>query len=232
MVNNSAENTKKNSASHAVLPRNPYNDERVTWLRAKVESSLYADFEQSKLPPTVLSRPMDVQAEIPVISDCFLDCLSRDENRNLQLLMDYLQDTGDSASGNLSALMFWFEKVTNKLEVKVNIAVEENAVADLGAASQQQQRQTSPGFQEDSLDNLAGGDTEVLKSNTALADDNLPKPLTASSALDAVSSSRPAGLASDEAELLASETPVTTDPEQQQTLSKAASPGLIPHFSL
>lgn len=158
MRSNPSEIPKKNSVTHAST-RSPYSDERINWLRSKVESSLYVEFEQSKLPPTVVSRPMGVQVDIPFSPDCFLDCLTRDENRNLQLLMDYLQDTGES---NMSGLVFWFESVSNKLDVKVNLPVEQEVVERLSVS---ENARTNSSHTDDSMNDLSNKHGNSLSSS-------------------------------------------------------------------
>ncbi len=102
--------------THAPLPHNPYSDERINWIKAKVESCLESEFLQSKQIITVLSRPPQNNDEISGISDPFEECLLRNDRHNLQFLLDYLEDLHHSSS---SALMFWFENTHERKEVKI-----------------------------------------------------------------------------------------------------------------
>ncbi|EGF80533.1 hypothetical protein BATDEDRAFT_25191 [Batrachochytrium dendrobatidis JAM81] len=114
--------TSRNGAAaipHAVqnahLPSDPYTDERILWLRSKVESGLMLEFDEFKNPPKLTSgsqRNKDIYP--PCIPDMFKECLERQGRLNLQILLNYLEDTQESGD---TALTFWVEIMTMRVEV-------------------------------------------------------------------------------------------------------------------
>ncbi|KAJ3321068.1 Dynein heavy chain 10, axonemal [Boothiomyces sp. JEL0866] len=94
--------------THATLPTKPYNDERIAWIKRKVENSLATELENAK--EIIEQLPNHIEGEQ---TDLFKDCLTRNNNENLQILMDFLEDTLKSNT----ALLFWTEKVITKVEL-------------------------------------------------------------------------------------------------------------------
>ena len=114
------ENSQK-KPTHASVPHNPYSDERINWIKSKVETSLQVEFERSIQEPQVISRPLHVQkVDIPRTKDSFLDCLERENNKNLQLLMNYLQDVGPSSQTS-SSLLFWYSSLNRSSPYSIGL---------------------------------------------------------------------------------------------------------------
>lgn len=84
----------------APLPTSPKEyDDRILWIKSKLESGLYLEFEAA-------SNKND--------PDLFTDCLERDERNNLQDLVNFMEDTGATRS---SCILFWTEILTKKIEI-------------------------------------------------------------------------------------------------------------------
>ncbi|KAI9009714.1 dynein heavy chain and region D6 of dynein motor-domain-containing protein [Gaertneriomyces semiglobifer] len=90
----------------AAMPADPRADDRICWLRGKVESGLMVEFRQSNGNDS--THP-----------DIFWDCMERDGRRSLQSLVDFLEDNGDGR-----ALLFW-------AETEVNLDAEDGHKEDL-----------------------------------------------------------------------------------------------------
>lgn len=107
--------------AHAALPTKPYSDERIAWIKRKVENSLATELEHAKeileqLPNYDPNEKMDL----------FKDCLTRNNNENLQMLVDFLEDTFKSNT----ALLFWTEKVVSKVELPAQQDSKQNIVTE------------------------------------------------------------------------------------------------------
>lgn len=92
------------------LPPDPsLYDDRITWLRSKLESGLMVEFSTAK-------------------NDIFTDCLERDERRNLRGLIDFLDDNTSKTS-----LIFWVESVSVAIEAaSVKESLRESVATDVG----------------------------------------------------------------------------------------------------
>lgn len=98
------------------MKENPYGDERINWIKHKVESIFSVEFDQnSQETSIVLSRHNGKRVDLPHVKDVFLDCLERNEFQNYNKLLAYMQDSHAS-----SALVFWFERQQKKLDVLVD----------------------------------------------------------------------------------------------------------------
>ncbi|KAI9351727.1 dynein heavy chain, N-terminal region 1-domain-containing protein [Zopfochytrium polystomum] len=106
------------AAANAPLPSDPEHDARITWIRSHVTSGLMLD---------------------PIAQDLFRDALERNERRNLQDLVNFLDAVGSGSSTKesagkastatyASALVFW----TEVEEVKVEIDPVESAESEEG----------------------------------------------------------------------------------------------------
>ncbi|KAJ3039942.1 Dynein heavy chain 10, axonemal [Rhizophlyctis rosea] len=92
----------------APLTTDPSTDDRVAWIRTQVESGLMLEFETAAKPDAATSKPPTGAKTV----DIFYECLERDGRQGLQHLMDFLEDTAGA-----SAMLFWAESVTTKVEV-------------------------------------------------------------------------------------------------------------------
>ncbi|KAJ3224095.1 Dynein heavy chain 10, axonemal [Clydaea vesicula] len=85
----------------ATLPSDPSQyDERVNWIKSKLESGLMVEFNNSK------SKDEDI----------FNDCLERDDRNNLRDLYNYLEDFSTKSS-----VLFWTETVIIETEVQIEV---------------------------------------------------------------------------------------------------------------
>eukprot|EP00842_Homolaphlyctis_polyrhiza_P003630 jgi/Hompol1/4268/HPOL_001758-RA len=107
-------NRRTGPATKAAMPSDPYTDERILWIRSKVESGLMVEFGEAKKPAKIVSgNPAYQHLQPPPVADLFRECLEREDRVNLQSLVNYLEDHEHSAS----ALLFWTETVTTRVEV-------------------------------------------------------------------------------------------------------------------
>lgn len=89
----------------ASLPKTPQDyDTRIKWVKSKVESGLFVDFDPANSNQTNTDG-------LPI--DLFEECLERDGRKSLQDLMDFLED-----NVHCSALVFWTETFQKKVEQK------------------------------------------------------------------------------------------------------------------
>jgi dynein heavy chain len=92
------------------LPLDPTQyDDRITWLRSKLESGLMVEFTTAKSSSTN--------------QDIFTDCLERNDRSNLRGLVDFLDDNTSKTS-----LIFWVESVSVAIEQHAR----ESVVTDAG----------------------------------------------------------------------------------------------------
>ncbi|KAI8916282.1 dynein heavy chain and region D6 of dynein motor-domain-containing protein [Gorgonomyces haynaldii] len=96
------------------LPADPKSDDRIQWIRSKVEAGLLLAFQASKEPINILSGTPPPEFKLPETTDLFSECLERQERKNLQLLMEFLED-GPHAQ---SALLCWIEKETERVLIE------------------------------------------------------------------------------------------------------------------
>lgn len=135
---------------HAPVPYNLNSDERIRWIRTRVENSLQVEFEQSQQPPKITFKSHEIEVDLPVVKDAFMECLKREDGVNAQILMDYLEDVQHASS----ALVYWFEKVPGKLE----LVIKADSVANLVENKQDLPASTQEGSSSDSLkDSRADG---------------------------------------------------------------------------
>jgi hypothetical protein len=118
---------KQKPRNHAAIPDNPFKDDRINWLRMKVESTLELEFEQSKQPPSIVQPSSASAADIPALPEFFSDCLMRNDKENLQKLMDFLEDMDHGA-----AILFWAQKqvFTHEKVRQIEVPREEPAGLD------------------------------------------------------------------------------------------------------
>nr|KAJ3423035.1 Dynein heavy chain 10, axonemal [Polyrhizophydium stewartii] len=186
------------------MPADPYTDDRILWIRSKVESGLMVEFDEAKSPPRLVSgSPAHIPAVQPAaIADLFRECLERDGRANLQLLADFLEDThgshGAAASMSIqggSALVVWAEPILTSFEV-AHAAEEERvsatakqSVSDVGGSKRSlAEGQPSGDVQDPPAD---GQGSQPVAAPT----DGSEPPAAATEAQDA-SSPPPAGAAS------------------------------------
>lgn len=112
------------------------SDLRIGWIKSKVESGLFLEFQEAKKPPCLKAGKEGLVPMPPTISDPFTECLQRDNGKNL----DYLESFLESPSQHALAIVFWaelvqkttiFESVTSvdkKDDVGLNAGEEENVV--------------------------------------------------------------------------------------------------------
>ncbi|KAJ3299892.1 Dynein heavy chain 10, axonemal [Borealophlyctis nickersoniae] len=99
--------------SPAPMPANPAMDDRIAWIRSKVESGLMLEFEVATKPVPIPSKTKGGDATADKPKDLFYACLESDGRQGLQDLVDFLEDNTTA-----SALLFWAEPVTNRIEVQ------------------------------------------------------------------------------------------------------------------
>jgi hypothetical protein len=118
---------KQKLQNHATIPDNPFKDERINWLRKKVETTLEVEYEQSKQTPTILQPSSASPTDIPESPEFFSDCLLRNSKENLQKLMDFLEDTDHGA-----AVLFWAQKqvLYHERVIQVQVPNEELVVVE------------------------------------------------------------------------------------------------------
>lgn len=131
----------------APLPADPSQyDSRVQWVRSKLESGLFVEFEQSNNGGAT--------------TDIFIDCLERDGRKNLQGLMDFLDDTANAKK--TSSMIFWVE--TNKVVVE-SAQPPPEAATDAPETEPADEKDTN----DETADSVAQGDQEVA-TDSALQD--------------------------------------------------------------
>jgi hypothetical protein len=77
-------------------------DKRVKWIKDIVEKTFEVEYEQSK----------EVKINGIETTEFFADCLFRNENQNLQKLLNFFDDKDQS-----SAVLFWTEKVIQRVKI-------------------------------------------------------------------------------------------------------------------
>jgi dynein heavy chain len=100
------------------------SDFRIGWIKSKVESGLFLEFQQAKLPPSLKAGEEGLVPMPPTITDPFTECLEREKGKNLELLNSFL----NSVNQNALAIVFWAELVQEKTVVNIN---EESKVEDV-----------------------------------------------------------------------------------------------------
>ncbi|TPX78384.1 hypothetical protein CcCBS67573_g00352 [Chytriomyces confervae] len=132
--------TAGNSESHApqaLMAANIDADDRIVWLKQKVECGLMIEFDAAKKGPNSIlpdAEAFGFERDDLIIppftgpADLWRDCLERDDRRNLQLLANFLDAPSSSSNGNTkgvlpsrqsqpSALLFWAETITERIDV-------------------------------------------------------------------------------------------------------------------
>ncbi|KAJ3097104.1 Dynein heavy chain 10, axonemal [Phlyctochytrium planicorne] len=112
------------SAVQVSLPANITDDERLNWLRSKVEAGLMLEFEIAKAP-----LPQNMEHTSPGADkiDLWKECLERDDRKNLRSLIEFLDAVRQISSTSspmppASTLVFWAETFYEKVEVKAEHA--------------------------------------------------------------------------------------------------------------
>ena len=91
-------------------------DARIAWIKSKVESGLFLQFQEAKLPPALKSAAsLESPPVLPACADPFQDCLERDNSKASNLLNAFL----NTPNQNSMAVIFWAELVTLKSVVQV-----------------------------------------------------------------------------------------------------------------
>ncbi|KAJ2996626.1 Dynein heavy chain 10, axonemal [Globomyces sp. JEL0801] len=108
-----ADTTGHLATIHASLPSKPYSDERINWIKTKIEHSFQQDIDESTKPARVISGAEFLTQPLENQVDIFEDFFNRNEKQNLQSLMDFLEDTNHINS----SLIFWIEKKLNDIEI-------------------------------------------------------------------------------------------------------------------
>lgn len=99
------------------MPADPRTDDRITWIRTKVESGLMIEFDKAAHLPQHPNRIDTRESQSTATTgDLFWDCLERDNRINLQRLMDFLEDN-EADGATASALLVWAERFMEKIEV-------------------------------------------------------------------------------------------------------------------
>ncbi|KAI8847268.1 dynein heavy chain and region D6 of dynein motor-domain-containing protein [Chytridium lagenaria] len=103
------------------LPTNLTDDDRLTWLRTKVQAGLMLEFAVAQIP-----------GPNPSI-DLWSECLERDERKNLRSVIDFF-DGGQNANTQTpaEAIVFWTETVYEKVDVvgETEVVEEKNENVD------------------------------------------------------------------------------------------------------
>jgi hypothetical protein len=97
-------------------------DLRIGWIKCKVESGLFLEFQEAKKPPSLKAGKEGLVPIPPTVSDPFTECLQRDGGKNLQLLHSFLESPTEHAL----AIVFWAELVQKKTIVEIVAPVESN----------------------------------------------------------------------------------------------------------
>ncbi|KAI8922931.1 hypothetical protein BC831DRAFT_55725 [Entophlyctis helioformis] len=116
------------------LPADPYADDRIAWIRSKVESGLLIEFEDAKKPAKTIAGSVRPNLPPPSIADLFRDCLERDDRANLDAVANFLEDTRHDA-----ALVFWSETVSLRVELPPEVASSISS-EDIGTATRSSKR--------------------------------------------------------------------------------------------
>ncbi|KAJ1332384.1 hypothetical protein BSLG_008688 [Batrachochytrium salamandrivorans] len=115
------------------LPANPYTDQRIVWLRSKVESGLMLEFNEFRNSPKLISGKQHHQNIYPPCgSDMFLECLERQDRAGLLLLLSFLEDT---TRGSDTAVVFWVETIATRVVVPADVDGEAAATLEGGSAT-------------------------------------------------------------------------------------------------
>jgi dynein heavy chain, axonemal len=128
------------------MKESSYADERILWIKSKVESIFSSEIDQNNQEPSiVLSKFGDKKVDIPHVKDLFLDCLERNEEANYRKLLGYLQDPTLASP----LLVFWVEKKQGKIEV---MADAENVAEDKIESAKVSVVKRTPSMTANSLD--------------------------------------------------------------------------------
>jgi dynein heavy chain len=103
-----------NTAVHAMIPNRPFEDERIKWIKERVEKGLEDEFRH--VEEILKTLPASVTESNNFKANLFEQCLLKNDSTNLQTLYDYLEDAGNSKT----AIIFWAEKLVYKLEPSEN----------------------------------------------------------------------------------------------------------------
>ncbi|KAJ3349859.1 Dynein heavy chain 10, axonemal [Entophlyctis luteolus] len=98
-------------------------DERIEWIRHKVQNGLLVEFNY--VPPPIPLGALPALPVKPVPTDLWLDCLERDDKTNLKLLENFLDppankkeaSPSNSPSPPSTCLLFWAECISEKIDV-------------------------------------------------------------------------------------------------------------------
>lgn len=97
------------------------SDLRIGWIKSKVESGLFLEFQEAKKPPSLKAGKEGLVPFPPTITDPFTECLQRENGRNLEMLESFLE----SPSQHSLAVVFWAELVQKKTIIETVASVEE-----------------------------------------------------------------------------------------------------------
>ncbi|KAJ3144485.1 Dynein heavy chain 10, axonemal [Geranomyces variabilis] len=98
------------------LPSDPRHDDRIAWIRDKVQSGLMIEFEKAHTAATTGAEyKAEPDSPTAATSDLFWDCLEHSGRENLQAVVDFLEDR--TSNGPASALLVWAEPYTHRVEV-------------------------------------------------------------------------------------------------------------------
>ncbi|TPX54389.1 hypothetical protein PhCBS80983_g05954 [Powellomyces hirtus] len=155
------------------LPADPRYDDRICWIREKVQSGLMIEFEKAKT-----AIPNANSDAAPPTIDLFWDCLEHSNRENLQSVVDFLEDR--TATGPASALLVWAETYLEKIEVP-RLAT---AAATEGAEPGEPQAEVGG-------DVVVGEDAAVAADPAALASSETPSQATIVEPVDGASNPTP-----------------------------------------
>ena len=77
-----------------------HDDLRIQWIKSKVESGLFLEFQEAKARPVLKQGPEALAPNPSLVADPFMDCLQRDGQ--LEALLTFLNGYKEG-----SALVFW-----------------------------------------------------------------------------------------------------------------------------
>lgn len=115
-----------NDIHNSPMPKNPDQDDRIKWIKDKVESGLMLEFTMAK---KLSEKSNEISSSDKGTTDLWKDCLERDDRKNLQELINFLEPASSAAGAAFnaaanrnspsfaSALVFWTEIISEKIEI-------------------------------------------------------------------------------------------------------------------